>query len=141
MEVFHENKHWSLSTRKFEPPDLFITCVEGLPGTDRRLLTGTLQFMLSVQSTQDPKRWKLIQLIKLLQLRVTLSVLLFCGVGHALAFLQFCIHTLCMLDICTQGANQMKCFLLERLTFKSPVFTLCITRLNIQKSYIKPTQC
>jgi len=131
MEVFHENKHWSLSTRKFGPPDLFITCVEGLPGTDRCLLTGTLQFMLPVQSTLDPNRWKLIQLIKLLQLRETLSVLLFCEVGRALAFLQFCIHILCMIGICTQEAIQMKCFLMEKLTSKSPVVTLCITRFNI----------
>jgi hypothetical protein len=131
VELFHENKQWSLSTRKFEPPNLFITCVEVLPGTDRRLLTSTLQFMLPVQSTLDPNRWKLVQLIKLLQLRKTLSVLLFCEVGRALAFLQFCIHILCMLDICTQEAIQMKCFLMEKLTFKSPVVTLCITRLNI----------
>ena len=141
MEVFHENKQWSLSTRKYEPFNLFLTCVEGLPGTDRRLLTYPLLFMLPVQNTLDCNRWKLLQLLKLLRLIETLSVLLCCDVGGALVFLQFCIHTLCMLDICTQEANQMKSFLLEWLPTKSPVVTLCITRFNIQKSYVQPTHC
>ena len=148
VEEFHENKQWFLSTQNYEPLNKFLTCVVGLPGTDRRLLAGTLQFMLPVQSPLLPvqslldlNRWKLIQLIKLQQLKETLSVLLCCEVGHAIGFLQFCIHTLWMLDICTQEANQMKSFLLECLPFKSPAVTLCITRFNIQKSYVQPTQC
>jgi len=35
----------------------------------------------------------------------------------------------------------MKSFLLECLPFKSPVVTSCITRFNIQKSYVQPIQC
>ena len=141
MEVFHENKHWFPSTRQFEPPYKFVTCVVGLPGTDRRLLASTLQFMLPVQSPLDLNRWKLIQLIKLLQLTETLSTSPCCEAGSALGFLHFRLHTLCTLDICTQEANQITNFLLESLPFKSPVVTLCITRLNIQKSYVQPTQC
>jgi len=135
--MFHENKQWFLSTWKYEPPNLFLTCVVGLPGTDMRLLASTPQFTLPVQSPLDLSRWKLIQLLKVLQLKGTLSVLLCCEVGHAIGFLQFCIHTLCTLDICTQEANQMKSFLLECLPFKSPVVTLRITRFNIQKSYVQ----
>jgi len=140
VEVFPGNKQWSLSTRKFEPPNKFLTCVVGLPGTDRCLLAGTLQFMLPVQSPLDLNRWKLIQLIKLLQLTETLSASPCCEAGRALGFLHFHLHTLCTLDICTQEANQIKNFLLEWLPFKSPVVTLCITRFKIQKSYIQPTQ-
>ena len=140
VEVFHENKKWFLSTQKFEPCNKFLTCVEGLPGMDRRLLTSTLHFMLSVQSPLDLNRWKLIQMIKLLQLTETLSASPCCEAGRALGFLHFHLHTLCPLDICTQEAIQIKNFLLERLLFKSPVVSLCITRFNIQKSYLQPTQ-
>ena len=139
--MFHENQQWFLSTQKYKPTNKFLTCVVGLPGTDGRLLAGTLQFMLPVQSPVDLNRWKLIQLIKLLQLTETLSASPCCEAGCALWFLHFRLHTLCTLDICKQEANQIKNFLLERLPFKSPVVTLCITRFNIQKSYIRPTQC
>ena len=117
MEVFHENKQWFLSTQKYEPPNKFLTCVEGLPGTDMCLLTGTLQFMLPLQSTLDLNRWKLIQLIKLLQLKDARSVLMCCETGRALRFLKFCIHTVCTLRIYTQEANQMKSFPVGKVTF------------------------
>jgi hypothetical protein len=120
---------------------LYRTCVEGLPGRDRRLLTSTLQFMLSVQTPQDLNRWKLIQLIKLLQLMETLSAFPCCEAGRTVGFLHFNLHTPCTLDICTQEDNQIKNFLLDRLPFKSPDITLCITRFNIQKSYIQPSPC
>jgi hypothetical protein len=141
VEVFHEHKQWSLSTQKNEAPNKFLTCVVGLPGTDRRLLASTLQFMLPVQSPLDFNRWKLIQLIKLLQLTETLSASPCRKAGRALRFLHFRLHTLCTLDICAQEANQIKNFLLERLPFKSPVFTLSINRFDIQKTYVQPTQC
>ena len=141
MEVFHENKQWSLSTRKYEPPNKILTCVESFPGTDRCLLTSTLQFMLPVQSPLDLNRWKLIQPIKLLQFTETLSASPCCEAGRAFGFLHFHLHTTCTLDICTQEGNQIKNFLLEKLPFKSPVVTLCITTVNIQKSYIQPSQC
>jgi len=123
VEVFNENKQWSLSTWKYEQPNLFLTCVEGLPGTDRRLLTGTLQFMLPAQITLNRNRWKLIQLLKLRRLNEILNVMLCHEVGRALGFFQFYIHILCIHDICTQEANQMKCFLLEWLPTKSPLAT------------------
>ena len=119
----------------------FLTCVEGLPGTDRRLFTSTLQFMLSIQCPLDLNRWKLIHRIKLLQLTETLSASPCCEAGRAFGFLHFHLHTLCTLDICTQIDNQTKNFLLERLPFKSPAVTSCITRFNIQKSYVQSTQC
>jgi hypothetical protein len=126
VEVFHENKQWSLSTQKYEAPNKFLTSVERLPGTDRRLLARTLQFMLPVQSPLDLNRWKLIQLIKLLKLTEALSASSCCEAGRALGFLYFRLHTLCTLNICAQEANQIKNFLLERLPFKSPVVTLSI---------------
>jgi hypothetical protein len=141
MQVFQENKKWSLQTQKYEPPNKILTCVEGLPGTDRRLLTSTLQFMLSVQSPLDLNRWKLIRLIKLLQLTETLGASPSCEAGRAFGFLHFHLHALCTLDICTKEDKQIQNFLLDRLPFKSPLVTLCITRFNIQKSYVQPTQC
>ena len=118
MEVFHENKQWFLSTQKYEPLNKFLTCVVGLPGPDGRFLASTLQFMLPVQSPLQLNRWKLIHLIKLLQLTETLSASPCCEAGRALGFLHFRLHTLCTLDICTQEVNQIKNFLLECLPFK-----------------------
>jgi len=141
MKVFHENKQWSLSTRKYEPHNKFLTCVVGIPGTDRCLLTITLQFMLSVQCPLDLNRWKLIRLIKLLQLMETLSASPCCKAGRTVGFLHFQPHTPCTLYICTQEDNQIKNFLLEGLLFKRPVVTLYITTVNIQKAYIQPSQC
>jgi len=56
VEKFHENKQWFPSTQKYEPLNKFLTCVVGLPGPDRRLLAGTLQFMLPLQSPLDLNR-------------------------------------------------------------------------------------
>jgi hypothetical protein len=139
--VFHENKQWSLSTFKHESLNLFLTCVEGLPRTDRCLLASTLQFMLPVQSPLDLNRWKLIQLLKSLQLPETLSATPCCEAGCSLGFLQLCLHALCTLDICTQEADLIRSFLMERLPFKSPVVITHTATFNMQQFYILPTQC
>jgi hypothetical protein len=139
--VFRENKQWSLSTWKYEPLNLLLTCVEGFPRTDRRLLASTLQFMLPVQSPLDLNRWKLIQLLKPLQLTETLSATPCSEAGRSLGLLQLCLHALCTLDICTQEAELIRNVLLRKLPSKSPVVTICTTRFNIQKIYILRAQC